>query len=73
MILSDINPESFGKIGQLISMVKGFGEPTDCKFTNESKTEAYIRYKCMYGCATVDQLVDKLQSSSDNLFTAKKK
>jgi len=50
VVLSNICPKNYGKIGQLISMVKQFGEPTDCKFTNETKTEAYLRYKCMYEC-----------------------
>ena len=40
----DIEAAELSKIGGLISMLKPFGELTDCKFTNEAKTEAFIKF-----------------------------
>ena len=40
---------------------------------NKEKTEAYIKFKCIYDMETVDEMIIALNSCSDNLYTAKKK
>jgi|TARA_B110000285_G_C15018687_1_gene560384 hypothetical protein len=40
---------------------------------NKEKTEAYVKFKCIYDMQTVDEMVDALNSCSENLYTAKKK
>ena len=71
-IKSDANKD-YQKIGTLINHIKQFGEPSDCKFMNKEKTEAYVKFKCVYNMQTVEELIDALNSSSESLFSAKRK
>ena len=65
--------KDFKKIGTLINHIKQFGEPSDCKFMNKEKTEAYVKFKCVYDVKSVEELVEAVNRTSESLFFAKRK
>ena len=47
----------------MISLLKKYGELTDCKFTNEAKSEAYIKFKTI-SSGSPGVLLDRLRAEA---------
>ena len=40
---------------------------------NKEKTEAYVKFKCVYDVKSVEELVEAVNRTSESLFFAKRK